>query len=205
MRDIEAELDRFIEEMREFGPQKTGLLQYFKNNYRKIMIMKDSGYTTKQIIEMINDKVARGQIVELRKPVSVVYFNKAWREFCIKKRIPTKPTVTMMQEIENEIFGYRDVIAKVKTSPETVTKAPNPTQETALQLAELIKFLLELLRQNTGMGGSAASKRLQGAFDEQPEVTSEQEAPRRPVIPANPQLSSVGKDRISRFFDDEET
>lgn len=206
MDDIGQTLNKFIEEMQVYGPQKTGLMQYFKKNYRQILIMKDNGYTTKQITDYMNERMASGSIAELSKPVSVVYFNKAWREFCMKRNIPMKPTAAILQQIESEIFSYRDIVAKAQAAPQVEKKAeakqPNPTQETALQLAELIKFLLELLRQSTGQSGRGPSKQLQAAAEEVSDLLDEQKS-KKTVVPADPDLSSVSKERISAFFDDD--
>lgn len=165
--------------------------------------MKDSGYTTKQITNIMNERVAQGKIVELSKPVSVVHFNKAWREFCIKKGISTKPTAMIMQQIENEIFGYRDVVTKMKATSEPQPKTPNPNQETALQLAELIKFLLELLRQSTGRSDVGPSKQLRAAAEDISELMEIEERKKKAVVPADPELASISRDRIASFFDDE--
>ncbi len=202
MEDIGRELSEFIERMRDNGPQKTGLMQYFKNHHREIMIMKDRGYTSKQITDFLNGKVRAGKVIELGNTVSVVYFNKAWREFCMKKGISTKPTSILMQEIENEIFNYRDVIRQSKVpTTENTPKIPNPTQETAVQLAELIKFLLELLRQNTGRSSEAASKRVQEAVDEVSQAMDD--TPKKQVKPADPDLKSLDQAKITAFFGEE--
>ena len=204
MEDIGKQFNEFVEEMVTFGPQKVGLLTYFKRNYRQIMIMKHSGYTTKQITDFINGRIAEGQILELSKPVSVVYFNKAWREFCIKRNISTKPTASLMQQIEADIFSYRDIVTKAKTSTDqNPQKVPNPTQETAVQLAELIKFLLELLRQNTGRSVGVASQGLRSAAEDVSEFL-EEGRPNKTVVPADPELSSVNKERIAAFFADDD-
>lgn len=204
MSDIVKELNDFVEKLMEDGPHKTGLMQYFKKHYREILIMKDSGYTTKQITDFLNEKTAAGKIMELNNPVSVVYFNKAWREFCIKKNISTKPTAAIMQQIENDIFSYRDVISSPKNTVENTQKIPNATQETAVQLADLIKFLLELLRQSTGKTEQKPSGRLQDAANQVADALEEHmETPRKPVAPASPDITSLPKARIASFFGDE--
>lgn len=205
MTDFGQELSDFIDSMIDHGPQKTGLMKYFKGHYRQIMIMKDSGYTSKQITDFLNTQVAAGKIIELSKAVSVVYFNKAWREFCIKKNIPTKPTATIMQQIENEIFEYRDILAKPKSAiAENTPKLPPASQETALQLAELIKFLLELLKQNTGKNDQKPSEGLQSAAMDVADAIKEQnQVPQKAVGPASADIKSLDKTRIASFFSDE--
>ena len=200
MDDIGRKFNDFVEEMVSFGPQKTGLLTYFKVNYRQIMIMKHSGYTTKQITDFINERVRAGKIVELSKPVSVVYFNKAWREFCLKRNISTKPTASLMQQIEADIFSYRDIVTQAKTSiDQPVQKVSNPTQETAVQLAELIKFLLELLRQSTGRSDASPPESLRSAAEGVASLL-EDVPTKRNVTPADPSLASIDRQRITSFF-----
>lgn len=207
MDEIGGQLSDFINSMNEAVPQKTGLMQYFKAHYREVMIMKDCGYTSKQITDYLNGQVVAGKLILLNKPVSVVYFNKAWREFCIKKNISTKPTETMMQQLENEIFNYRDVLAPKKPAATVdVVKASSPAQETALQLAELIKFLLELLRQNTGRDvvklGDASAPGADGVLAKGKETDGD--PPQRKASDPPPSaLGSLGKGRLASFFDEE--
>lgn len=181
-------------------PTKSGLMQYVRRHYREISLMKGAGLTSRQIVDRLNEMVARGNVQELRKPVSVGYFNKTWHEFCQRNAITTKTSLEFIRQIEKEIFEYRDHVNQSVITPPKNEKTASPAQETALQLAELIKFLLEFLRQGSSNTlGSTGSQEGGVSSREELEMASRPKASK----PVSPDIETLDKGKLASFFADE--
>jgi hypothetical protein len=181
-------------------PLRVGLMQYVRSHYREIMIMKGAGWTSKQIVDRLNGRIAMRQVPELRKAVTVGYFNKVWHEFCQRNNMSTKPSIDVIHQIEEEIAGYRDPLSVAKRKLDTAPQSASYTQETAFQLAELIKFILEILRQGTGgQAGHAYAGSVSVAEREEQEFASR----RKTLEPVSPDLSTVDQSKLAAFFSDE--
>lgn len=181
-------------------PLRVGLMQYVRSHYREILIMKGAGWTSKQIVDRLNARIAMRQVPELRKAVTVGYFNKVWHEFCQRNNMSTKPSIDVIHQIEEEIAGYRDPLNAAKRKPDAAPQGTSPTQETAFQLAELIKFILEILRQGAGRPvGQTHADSVSVVEREEQELASR----KKTLEPVSPDLSTLDQSRLAAFFSDE--